>query len=72
MGYSEIINDCINNWFSDIESYLRDLKEKECPELSDEDFAEMFVVEFHLDSNHPYALIRLKTPEELLEEYKKI
>ena len=59
------------DWLSDIESYLRNLKEKECPEVSDEEFAKLFVVKFHLDSKHPYASIRFKTPEELLEEYKK-
>lgn len=66
-----MINDLINksmiNWFGRIEKELRRIKEENYQELSDEDFAKMMVVEFHLD-DISYAIIRLKTVDELLEE----
>ena len=68
---STFIEHSITNHFKKIEGYLQDLKQKEAPELTDEEFAKAFVIEHHFDDNNPYSIVRLKTVEEILNEPKK-
>lgn len=66
---NDLISKSLDKWYGDIENKLREIKEKEAPELTDEEFAKIMMVEFHMDSDNPYAVIRLKTPEEILDGY---
>ena len=68
---NDLISKSLDKWYGDIENKLREIKEKEAPELTDEEFAKFILVEFHMDDNNPYAVIRLKTPEEILMDIKK-
>ena len=68
-GLHDFINKSITDWFTEIENKLREIKEDNCPELSDEEFAKIMIVEFNTDEdNIPYANIRLKTAEEILQD----
>lgn len=66
---NDLISKSLDKWYGDIENKLREIKEKEAPELTDEEFAKIMMVEFHMDSDNPYAVIRLKTAEEILDGY---
>ena len=66
---NDLISKSLDKWYGDIENKLREIKEKEAPELTDEEFAKLILVEFHMDNDNPYALIRLKTAEEILDGY---
>lgn len=68
---SKIIEHSITNHLKKINEYLQDLKEKEAPELTNEEFAEAFVIEHHFEDDNPYSLVRLKTVEELLNELER-
>ena len=68
-GLHDFIKKSITDWFTEIENKLREIKEDNCPELSDEEFAKLMIVEFNTDKdNIPYANIRLKTAEEILQD----
>lgn len=66
---NDLISKSLDKWYGDIENKLREIKEKEAHELTDEEFAKIMMVEFHMDSDNPHAVIRLKTAEEILDGY---
>lgn len=68
----DAINKSLGEWFTKIENKLREIKELNCPEATDEEFAKIIIVEFNLNNEGiPYAIIRLKTAEELLDDIYK-